>query len=77
MVPEYWTAPVGERSRWLSIVIHGLGPITPESSTPLGTVLIIFSKIVKQVSSKDCGEDMAWIVAFPSEENIRKSDRKV
>jgi hypothetical protein len=56
------------------IFLTGLGPITLESVTVLGTVLIIFSKTVKHVSSKACGEDIALIVALPSEEKMRKSD---
>lgn len=77
MVPEYRTSPVRERSKWLSIVIQGLGPTAlVESWTPFGTVLIILSKTLKQVSSKLCGVDIALIVALLSELKIRRSERK-
>lgn len=72
--PEKVTAPDDKRSKWASRVIQGLGPITSESETPAGTVLSIFSKIVKQVFSKADAEDMALIVALPSEEKMRRSD---
>jgi len=82
MVPEYSTPRPSEpttvkRSRWLSIVIHVLGPMTFESVIPFGIVLIIFSKTVKHVFSKACAEDMALTVALLSDENMRRSDRKV
>jgi hypothetical protein len=83
MVPEYWTTPAGERSKWLSMRIHRRGPITSESTTLFGftgTVLSIFSKIVKQVSSKDCVDAaMALIVEFigVSEVKMRRSDWNV
>ena len=82
MVPEYCTPRPSDptavkRSRWLSIVIQFLGPMTPERVFPFGTVLIIFSKTVKQVFSKVCGVFIALTVALLSEEKMRKSDWKV
>lgn len=77
MLPEYWTWPVGDKSKWLSIRIQGRGTTGSDSFIPLGTVSIIFSKIVKHVSWKACGADIALMVAFLSELKIRKSERKV
>jgi hypothetical protein len=48
--------------------------IGPESTTLAGTLLTIFSKIVKQILSKDVAVDIARIVTLLSEENIRKSE---
>lgn len=59
MAPEYATALVAVKSRLLCIVIHLLGPMTPERVTAFGTVLIIFSNIVKQVFSK-----VVWVLAI-------------
>ena len=45
-----------------------------ESVVPAGTVLSIFSKMVKQVLLKDAAEDMALIVTLLSDLKMRRSD---
>jgi Sec-independent protein secretion pathway component TatC len=62
--PEYVTAPLDKRSKWLSRVIHVLGPIGFERTTPLGTVLSISLKILKQIDWKDVWVVIVWTVAF-------------
>lgn len=77
MIPWKFTVPSEPRSKWLSNIVHGLGPMASESVTALGTVFTIFSKMVKQVFSKAVAEDIALTVALPSEEKIWKSDLSV
>jgi hypothetical protein len=77
IVPVKFTVPSGPKSKWLSSMVHGLGPRVSESFTASGTVFSIFSKMVKQVFSKFVAEDIALMVALPSEEKIWKSDLSV